>query len=206
MKFEDSCFDFQQIFETLFRVEKMLQSKMPSSRSYSPEYAGDYAGIGSAYMCLSEEVAYGCEGISEIVTSYIQTGKWGRPKTKVAFWLKAFLETLILYFLAARETQPYADCILSLPNRVKPYLDKTDQEVLEWFLSERWAEHLAPLWMKNNAPNYVYIESWDMSYHTECSVDKFRNALDEISNSDFLWNMKGSFYQTHKNDFPYYYL
>ena len=145
MKFEDSPFDFQSVFETLCRVEKLLQLKMPSCRSYSPYMSGDLDGIESAYIYLGEEVAYVWSEISEAVSLYIQTGKWGRQKKKTAFWLREFLHTSIVYFLAARKMPPYAECTLSIPERVKPCLGKTDQEVLEWLLRERWGEYIAPL-------------------------------------------------------------
>lgn len=207
MKFEDSPFDIQRVFETLYRVEKLLHStKMPSCRSYSPSVSGGSDGIGGGYIYLGEIAYDGCEGISEAVSSYIQTGKWGRPKTKVAFWLKEFLQTSIRYFLAARKTPPYADCTLRQPENVKPILGKTDQEVLEWLLTERWHEYMCPLWLKENAPSYVYTESWDMDRFSEAERARFRDAFDELADSDFVWNSDGSFFQNHRGDFPYNYI
>ena len=147
MKFEDSPFDIQRVFETLYRVEKLLHStKMPSCRSYSPSVSGGSDGIGGGYIYLGEIAYDGCEGISEAVSSYIQTGKWGRPKTKVAFWLK------------------------------------------------------------ENASSYVYTESWDMDRFSEAERARFRDAFDELADSDFVWNSDGSFSQNHRGDFPYNYI
>lgn len=207
MKFEDSPFDIQRVFETLCRVEKLLHStKMPSCRSYSPSVSGGSDGIGGGYIYLGEIACDGREGISEAVSTYIQTGKWGRPKTKVAFWLKEFLQTSIRYFLAARETPPYADCTLRQPENVKPALGKTDQEVLEWLLAERWREYMCPLWLKENASTYVYTESWDLDRFSEAEEARFEDAFDKLSDSDFVWTPEGSFFQNHSGDFPYNYI
>ena len=204
MNFEDSDFDLQKVSETIFISESWIRSKkLPSPRRFSPCGIGDYSGIASGILELAKTASCGYEGIGEAVKSYIETGKWGRPKVNVAFWLKEFLQIAILYFLSARKTQPYADCTLYEPATTLP--DKSNQAVLEWLLKERWDEYLCPLWIKHNALHYCFVESWDMSLHTELQEEKFREAFGKIPDSHFLWTPSGSFYQNHKDEFPYNY-
>ena len=188
MKFENSPFDCQRVYEALYAFQATLRGKLPASRGYSPIAFGDDEYILGAYLEVSEE-AYGeSENIRQVVAAYTQTGKWGRPKARTVFWLKECLKTVIDYALMSLKSEMHRGRNLKEPANPNARMGKADQEVLEWFLSERWDEFLLPLWEKNNALHYVHVESWDMNELVEQMEYKLSKKLSRIPDEIFLWS------------------
>lgn len=192
MKFEDSPFECQWIYDFLLRLEVILNGKLPSSRSYSPSFSIGNGCALEAYEGVSDQ-AYGIsEAIKQAVSVYILTGKWGRIKVKESFWLKAFLFSAHEYIFLALSERVQLGCLRLKKSEAKPSgLEKSDQEVLEWLLSERWDEYLLPLWLKRNAMEYIELYSYDCSEDSESDRDSFARKLENIPDEYYLWTKSG---------------
>ena len=192
MKFEDSDFDCQFCYDVLLRLASLLDGKLPASKTYSPHVSIGNGCAEEAYLALSDQ-AYGqCEKIKQLVALYIQTGKWGRPKAKEAFWLKVFLRSAYDYIYLALDERVQLGCLQLETSKFQlSRLGKEDQEVLEWLLEERWDEYVLPLWLKHHASEYIELYSYDYDEELERDKEVFERKLDDIPKEYYLWSEDG---------------
>ncbi len=206
MRFENSPFSCQQVYECLLCLDKM--KKFPCSFSYSPSVSVGRLDYREAYLAVLEEASCISDGLNETVSLYIQKGKWGRPKAKIAFWVKAFHQALNSYIYLALNERVQLGCLkLTKPHIEDLKLGKPTQEVLEWFLKERWGEYLLPLWAKKNAMEYINLYSYDWNDEREEDESDFQNLLKSIHDFFYLWtlNEKRLDYRKDKLAPPVYY-